>query len=219
MKKKCYDFSPDVLSMILTAIFTGITAVLMFFSMDFKEGLTFASLTQRKGFLFTPAGFLIVLACIAVLVLAFISIRHQECTAYMMLPISVAGILFALRFVLIQGDISLLLELPVAEICIALVRGLLGLLVIVLLFLLVTNVVSDKRYLMIALVVCIAWDFGTEGYLSSQVANRLLYLEDSSQVNIMLSQIAYYFSVIFFTFNIKPVYEGNSFIAKKMNQT
>ncbi len=217
MKNKCYDFRPDVLSMIFTAIFASITGALMFLSMDFQGGLTFVSLTQRKGFLFTPAGFLIVIACIAIVVLALCSIRHQECTAYMMLPIGVAGILFALRFVLVQGDIFLFLELPVSELCIALVRALLGVLSIVLLFLLVSNVVPNKRYLMTVLVVCIAWDFATEGYLSSQLGTGLQNLEDSSHVNIMLSQIAYYFSAIFFTFNIKPVYEENGLIVKKIN--
>ncbi len=218
MKKKCYDFRPDALNVILTAIFSVFTAVLMFFSINFEGGFIVSSSVSKRGFLFTPAGCLIVLCCMAILVLALQSIRNQKLFPYMLVPVSVAGILFALRSVLIQGDISLFLELSGTNLLIAFIRSLLGILVVILLLLLVTNVVLDKRYLMIALVVSIGWYFGTEGFMFYKGWNGHYYIYDRSQTAVLFSQISYYFSVMFFTFNIKPVTQGSGYITNSSNE-
>ncbi len=218
MKKKCYDFRPDVLNVVLTAIFSVFTAVLMFFSINYEEGYIVASSVSKRGFLFTPAGCLIVLCCITILVLAIQSLRNQTLFPYILVPVSVAGILFALRSVLIQGDISLFLELSGTHLFIALIRSLLGILVIILLLLLVTNVILDKRYLMLALVVSIGWYFGTEGFMFYEEWNGHYFIYDRSQTAVLFSQISYYFSVMFFTFNIKPVTQGNGYITNRSGE-
>ena len=84
------------------------------------------------------------------------------------------------------------------------------------LFLLVTNVIPDKKYLLIVLSACIGWHFGTECFLFSNSGSGLHYLYDSSQAPVLLSQIAYYFTVMFFSFSIKPRHQEKGIVTSNI---
>ncbi len=215
MKKKYYDFKLDMLSIIFTAVFSVLTTLLMFVSESSREGLV--SSASKQGFLFTPAGLLIVCSCFAMIFMAILSIRKQEFLSYMLVPVSIMGILYGLRPVLVQGEFSEFLNLPGAPLCIALVRALLGIFVVLFLFLLVTNVFSSKRYLIITLVVSIVWCFGSEAFLFYNGWVGRFYSYGGNQTTVLLSQITYYFSVIFYTFNIQCVNRQNSILTNAKN--
>lgn len=203
MKKKYYDFCPDAIGMVFTSLFSILTVLLLLSSGTFNGSLTGWQSVNKHAFLFTPAGLLIVMCCMAIVVLAIVNRRHQILSAYLMVPIGVAGVLFALRPILIQGDVSLFLELSGIHLAIALVRGLLGLAVVAFLFLLVTNVVPDKRILVVCLLTAILWYFATEGFLYQKDLIDSYPYCDENQTSILLGQVAFYFAILFYTFSIK----------------
>lgn len=205
MMKKYYDFNPDTLGMFFTAIFSALTTALLIASVSYGGIFSLFSSTYKQEFLSTPAGILIALSSVAIVIMALVSIRYKMVFPYIMVPMGIAGVLFAIRPILIQGDISIFLELPSLHFWIALIRGILGILVIIFLFLLVTNIVPYKRYLMIALIASILWYFATEAYLYLNAFIGRFYLYNTSQTKVLFSQLAYYFVVIFYTFSIKPV--------------
>lgn len=203
MKKKYYEFCPDTLGMLFTSFFSLLSVVLLVSSVTVNGSMTLWQSVNTNAFLFTPAGFLIVMCCMAIAILTIVTIRHQGLSAYLLIPFAVAGVLFTLRPILIKGDISLFLELSGVHLMIALVRGLLGVAVVALLFLLVTNVIPEKGFLVAGLLLAIVWSFATEGLLYEQGWIGAYPYCEEKETTVLLGQMAFYVAILFYTFSIK----------------